>query len=830
MPSCLWTLLAALFVGEVELVQVVSREDPLFAGTGNGLAVGRDGFVYLFGGQGGDGYVLRVARDGSARSGGRTAYAITGVAANAEGVVATANAHFAKAVNVYDRGFRPLGKAGGFTGNDTVGWDGPGSIEVGASGDFYALDQHAGRVVRVDPAGRIVRTLPLRHADEPEPGKLWPYGFRVCEATERLYFIAGGQLRCVAFDGRTQWTRPARVLGDPWRGFQGGFDVDDAGTLYLTAGDATIERHDAAGQPLPAIQLRDDDLPPRPGTRRVSHLRVFRGDLVMRQPSDTELFRTYDAASGHRKHVATIAHERLRVTFPSEVWTAGQPVPLAIDFESHSEFRVPPTWHVGMRAFGTSAWSTRSWRDGRLNVPRSAAGLYQLRVGDGGLGGTASATADHFVETVVEVRVPESRGTVSIFTPLNRPHFGRGEEVPVSIVARAPPGVAPPASVTLKLLPATDENDDPYHALFPPPEGRPIGTVDVPLVAGQPAQTTITGRLTDALLPGRYWLTADMPGWTVAPQPLAIGDGFASPARASRPTFHIAQHGDYRLSYPSGTFWDQPDQLARHVATAQRLKTNLFVDRLGHGGSGALGSFGQIRRDDRLLARLEKDPAAVAPDKARFAGPVEDALAAYGAHGIESQAVLLSMDAGLPLGTGHDRRSPEQLAADVRRVTTAAREYPAFRGWSWAANWWLDKRGAAAAPPERRAEYEAALKRALDTGAWDRVLDEVAEPGYTCRATPSGICVRRSTKPPGRGSCSACSRPRTASPACCRRRRSARPTRSTCTTSRSRFSRRASPGTTSTSTSGPANRPGGTRNSGTTTEPAARSSPRACNC
>ncbi len=140
---CLLLTARSAWPAGVELRQIVSREHPVFVGTGHGLAVGRDGSTYVYNSADGKGYVLRVSLDGSERFGGQTVYAITGLAVNKEGRVATSNAHFAKSIHVYDRGFRPVGKAEGFTGNDDIGWDGPGNVEAGASGEFYALDQHA---------------------------------------------------------------------------------------------------------------------------------------------------------------------------------------------------------------------------------------------------------------------------------------------------------------------------------------------------------------------------------------------------------------------------------------------------------------------------------------------------------------------------------------------------------------------------------------------------------------------------------------------------------------------------------------------------------------
>ncbi|MDH3719293.1 MAG: hypothetical protein OES79_14330, partial [Planctomycetota bacterium] len=119
--GCLLFALLTTNAAAVELRQVISREHPAIKQTGNGLAVGREGFVYVYGVQGNQGYVLRISRDGSQKFGMPTTYAITGVAAGGDGTVATSNAHFAKSVNVYDRLGKERGKAGGFTGNDDVG-------------------------------------------------------------------------------------------------------------------------------------------------------------------------------------------------------------------------------------------------------------------------------------------------------------------------------------------------------------------------------------------------------------------------------------------------------------------------------------------------------------------------------------------------------------------------------------------------------------------------------------------------------------------------------------------------------------------------------------
>src|SRR5262249_27047504 len=102
----------------------------------------------------------------------------------------------------------------------------------------------------------------------------------------------------------------------------------------------------------------------------------------------------------------------------------------------------------------------------------------------------------------------------------------------------------------------------------------------------------------------------------------------------------------------------------------------------------------------------------------------------YSAGGIEQMAVLTSMDAGLPRGTGFDRRTDQQFEADITRVSRALLPYPSFRGWSWSNNRWIWEKtgGKAAKTPAEQADYEAALKRARETGAWAPVLDTVS--GY----------------------------------------------------------------------------------------------------
>jgi len=92
--------LAAPVPSEVTLEQIISREDPAFNCSRGVMAVGRDGRVYLASG-GKQSFVLRVSPEGKEKFGAvLTDEAISGATANAQGVLASAHAHFAARVSL----------------------------------------------------------------------------------------------------------------------------------------------------------------------------------------------------------------------------------------------------------------------------------------------------------------------------------------------------------------------------------------------------------------------------------------------------------------------------------------------------------------------------------------------------------------------------------------------------------------------------------------------------------------------------------------------------------------------------------------------------------
>ena len=213
---------------QIRLEQIVSRENPAFQCERARLFAGRDERVYLAS-CATPSFVLRLDRDGRGKVGATVGYALTGVAANADGVLATSNAHFSHRVALYDRSFKEVVTVDDFLVNDQVGWDAPGHVEAGAR-DFFGLDQHRNRIVRLSAGGKVLQSYAIPH--EPEGNLGLVQDFRVCEKRETFYLLArSGPLRCVGFDGRVRWSVNTEVSWGEGLN-NGGFDVDEGGTLY----------------------------------------------------------------------------------------------------------------------------------------------------------------------------------------------------------------------------------------------------------------------------------------------------------------------------------------------------------------------------------------------------------------------------------------------------------------------------------------------------------------------------------------------------------------------------------------------------------------------
>ena len=279
------------------------------------ITVGRDGMVYVIGRISPQRPVLlRLGRDGSNPVGIEVSGTPVNATANAEGVVAAAFAHFARNVVLWDRDLRLLGKFVQFSLGSPEGFSAPSNVEAGPSGDFYAGDQYADRIVRFGPDGMRTGSYTIPREPAGPAGEI--RDFRVCERTKSLYVLTRGPegvLRCFSFDApgwkivcKKLWGIESRIYwGEPQLGGgSGAYDVDDQGVLYVADKFAeTIRRFAPDGKPLPNLTLKLGPLKPMPQDRGFHTMRIWQGEILLKRMHQSELFQRYDLASGAPKGV-----------------------------------------------------------------------------------------------------------------------------------------------------------------------------------------------------------------------------------------------------------------------------------------------------------------------------------------------------------------------------------------------------------------------------------------------------------------------------------------------------------------------------------------------
>lgn len=716
------------------LERVISREDPKFDSAAAGMSVGRDGNVYLCcnAAVGRGAYVLRVSRDGTQKAGGDVVWdgLNTTPAVNANGVMATGNGHFQHHVHIYDANFRHVAECGDFAAPNFAG--GPLHVEAGASGDFYGLHPDRKRILRISPAGAIVKSYSI-HPDAKAQD------FRVCEATET--FVVRGQdgaLRGVSFAGDIKWAKKLPGL----------FDVAPGGRVLVLDGSTLKSLEPDELNPGEVVESRQTvELPPEQ-LAGVNALAVFGDELIVKRALATELFQVYDLATGKQKRVVRTEHERMTAEFANGPWTAGQSVAFKVQSSNAAA-----QWRVWATAFGDDNWCELKRTGDQVAVPADFAGMYQLRVAP-----TLNAPADceFTLRSMVEVRIPNSQGTVSVWTPLNRLWWGRGEAIPASVVAR-PAKAGGAATVTL--------------APVAPGDPKPVWSTNLVLTANAATTFTIPAAFTAQLAAGRYELRATAPGFTCVGQPIRLGPGLAA-----RSPFRTTCYGDYGNFNSTADAWAFADVASDMLNQAQALGINQYINRTVFYRYPT--SFADTPDAGGLLRRLEQrlgaDLVGVAPQKVAFGFPQAHVLGAYSAFGLREWLLPVVMDGSLPLNAGWNGKGTppaEGYAGTIRGIAPVLTSFPAFAGWDWAANWWAagDRFAAApapaksvekppvledaepgakdaklelddprpgkgappapatAAPPTEQQRYAAALKKANDTGAWDPVLDTVGD-------------------------------------------------------------------------------------------------------
>ena len=678
----------------VTLEQFISREDAGINIPTARMTVGGDGNVYISSG----GYIQRLSPDGKERKGSAIIGAANNVAANVNGIMASANAHFIMAVNLWSPNFENIGRVGDFLNNDQMEWFSPCDVQAGEI-DFYAVDQNRNRIVKVSHDGR---RLSVHSTDATGESfiRAMPR-LRVSEEAQIFYIASNkGNLYALNFDGTLHYKlENAGLGGNVWEGFPRTFCADTDGTLYvILSTDNKVFVYDKNANQTGVINLQFGD---RSG--KITWIDRFKDEIFIKREDSLILFEVYDVNTGAFKRSVSADVEILNVTFDSYTWTAGSTIPMKIDLDSGRR-KVNPIWKVAVRLFNDSKWIDLPLKNGTITVPENLGGLYQLKVYAGN---------SYLVEEFIEVRKPGATLNAAVLSPNNRVYWGQGERIPVMVKFRQAEGV--PANISVEMK---DE------------AGTVVVRGTVPVTNGI-ARTGITESMLSKLALGRYTITASANGTTCMEQPIILGKG-----TPKRNLFSIVQYGDYAASMMSyswtGSPVSTPDDVAKFLERAGYFGSNLFVDRLGHGGPGLLGGFHYGGTVERYLVdikkRIETDAASIPLEKLQVEMPLQQYVGAYSSKGIEEEAILLIMDAGLPLGTGFDRRTREQYDEDITLVTNALKMYPGFRGFCWAANWWIEKSYAFnSLSAEKRAQYNEALKEARETGKWSPILEEVSD-------------------------------------------------------------------------------------------------------
>ena len=732
--TVLLLILLAPLARAVTLEQTISRETPLHDNAAAEMTVGRDGMIYLSSRASGqyNGYVVRMTRDGKEKTGGDVGAQTGNVAVNKDGILAAANQHFTAAVGLYDREFNRFAEVKEFKAwvpefGEGSGYNSPTRVLAAPSGDFYALDVFRDNIVRVSPTGRVVRKYPIPRDGTGLNSLNWD--FRLDEKGQTFYTRSRelNAMRAIGFDGALKWKATLDISG--------GWDVGDEGTVYaVSARSDTIQKMARDGKSAGGILLKGEipgagDWKSELAKYPITGLRVWDGEIVVKRQHPTEMFLRFDAATGVLRRAVMADFETFKVTYPNETWTAGENVDFQI---AHSDpiLNSKPQWRVWARNLSTPDY--REWKvvGGKLQVPADAAGLIQIKVSPEVQPWLRGQASEYLLQSWVEVRAPNSRGTANLWTPENRAYFARGEAIPFSVLLRG-------ANLGAGNLPVAVRLRERLRLSSPPSaprerglggEGRILAEFQTAIKPGTLSPFKIESSLTDALAPGNYVLEASTPGLTTIAQPLVIG-------HAPRDDFFQIQYGDYQQPgfFPyEANAWTAPDLVAAHAARLQKIGVNMVVERLGH-NIGEVSSSRIAAEMAPLREKLAADALAVASEKALHAPPLLQTMSALGASGVSQMPILLYMDAAIPIGSAAqaDGRQFPKLEEDITTVTNALKPYPAFRGWSWVANWWVWDQSKRYAGEAEKTAYEAALKTARETGVWSEVLDVVGARRYS---------------------------------------------------------------------------------------------------
>ncbi|MCM8785432.1 MAG: WD40 repeat domain-containing protein [Candidatus Omnitrophica bacterium] len=693
------------FIFSYSIEKVISREHPFFNIKYASFTVGKDGKIYFFNpiSERWDGFIYRVNRDGSDKSGINVGYGgSVNVTANSEGIIAEASAHFRHSVTIYDKNFKKLYEISDFLVNDTVGWDSPGHIETGESGDFYALDQNRDRILRISPKGKIEKIYKI-----PKIEKTKCYDFRVCENKQSFYLLYWGRpLICIDFNGIKKWEYNVSR----------NFDVDEGGNLYFIDPQSDIVNIvNYEGNLVGKIKLEIEKTQKPLNKYPINGLRIYKKEIFLKRDSEIDFFEIYSLTNGEFVKNVEIAYEKIKVGFPSLIWKIGEQVPLKIDFISKSENKIDsPLFHIYIKPIEFYKFiELRKNEKNEVYIPKINPGIYFLFISSD-LNPEYQNCFEYTIFTPILIKENNSKGIILLNSPSNRIFYGRGEPINFYIKVGGNKNLK---SLKLKLYKIEDQIES--NLIYEEEVFLSNGVFQIP------------GEITEILQQGVYLLKTEESGYTNIGQIIVIGDNNIK----KDDEFKIVNYGDYGLTFPRkgniNFVFLAPQKILNHIEKSKKLGINLFVDRLGYPvnfyalkwepGWGETGIFDEIKK-------IMKEENFNLEEETELLSPFLQVLSAYSAFGIKQMNILLGNDAGLPLGTGFDNRKPEELLKVIEEQTKIFSSFSSFRGWIWASNWWIfyDRGANVLKESNEKEKYLQALKELNEKGKWDSILEKAA--------------------------------------------------------------------------------------------------------
>ena len=290
-------------------------------------------------------------------------------------------------------------------------------------------------MVRISPAGLALKkyTIPRDAAATGIEALTWD--LRLSEKTEYLYVGNRGknQIRAIGFDGQQKWKAQIDISG--------GWDVDDAGVLWAASWSSdVIQKYGPDGKPGEPLKLTasiagEGDFKSALQKFPITSMRVFGNEVFIKRRHPTEMFLRFDATTGALEQPIASDYETFTVQYPGEIWTAGQRCGLF-----YRAYRPDTSCHTTVARLGarhdTPDYHEWEIQNGKLQVPAGAAGIYQIKVTPEVQPILRGTPSEYLLQSWIEVRAPDSKGTANVFTADNRAQFARGENVPFAVLLR----------------------------------------------------------------------------------------------------------------------------------------------------------------------------------------------------------------------------------------------------------------------------------------------------------------------------------------------------------------------------------------------------------